>query len=60
MNFSIYRDAAICFVMGDLLQRLVLRCRPYEVVKDSANDLCLSLMDEGYFYSIYMNVRMHI
>jgi predicted nucleotide-binding protein (sugar kinase/HSP70/actin superfamily) len=47
MSISLYRDAAVSFVMGDLLQRLVLRTRPYEVVKDSANDLCLDLMDEG-------------
>jgi predicted nucleotide-binding protein (sugar kinase/HSP70/actin superfamily) len=28
VNMAVYRDAAICFTMGDLLQRLLLRCRP--------------------------------
>lgn len=34
--------------MGDLLQRLLLRTRPYEAVRDSANSLCLEMMEEGY------------
>lgn len=41
-------DAAFAFVMGDLLQRLLLRTRPYEAVRDSANSLCLEMMEEGY------------
>ncbi|KAA6399638.1 MAG: putative 2-hydroxyglutaryl-CoA dehydratase, partial [Streblomastix strix] len=61
MNASLYREAVYAFVMGDLLQRLLLRTRPYERVKGSANELCLEMMRRGYdiLYSGTANNKLY-
>ena len=47
MTVGLYREAAFVFIMGDLLQRLLLRTRPYELEPNSANKLCVQMMEEG-------------
>ncbi|KAK2962576.1 putative 2-hydroxyisocaproyl-CoA dehydratase activator [Blattamonas nauphoetae] len=48
MNVSIYRECVYIFVLGDVLQRCLLRTRPYELEKGAANRMCLKYMEEGY------------